>query len=282
MWEGLDGTEIFTTFLTAYDYEMYKNTNNMYSTYNAFITPSYALGTRWKFQQKEYTNCNLLTFGYGDGGGGSTREMIENHRRLKYGIPGFPKTTIEKSSVALDRIEADFKKASDELKKMPRWCGELYLEFHRGTYTSMAKNKKNNRKSEFLYQLAEQVSSSASILCKSSYPKQEINDAWEIILLNQFHDIIPGSSIEPVYEDSDRQYASIKALGENILTNKLECIGNSIGTAGQYVYNPNSFVENGGSFTLMQLKVIQEVITFQSIAPQIIIRCITYQNLMFL
>ena len=90
---------------------------------------------------------------------------------------------------------------------MPAWAGELYLEFHRGTYTSIAKNKKNNRISEFLYQSAEAVSVFDMVLFGGGYPQAEINNGWETILLNQFHDIIPGSSIFEVYEDSDADYA---------------------------------------------------------------------------
>ncbi len=245
MWEGLDGSEIFTTFLTACDYENTKYRKRKLSTYNAIINPAHVFGTRNIFQQKEYTNCNLLTFGYGDGGGGTTREMIENHRRLKYGLPGFPKTVIEKASDALDRIEKDFIKASQELKKIPKWCGELYLEFHRGTYTSMAKNKKNNRKSEFLFQTAEQLSSATSILCNALYPQDKINNSWETILLNQFHDIIPGSSIEEVYKDSDIQYAEVKKSGTEITENALNALSKGIRTSGKYVYNPNSFTVSG-------------------------------------
>ena len=105
----------------------------------------------------------------------------------------------------------------------------------------MAKNKKNNRKSEFLFQSAEQLASVASINCGTEYPQADINNSWETLLLNQFHDIIPGSSIEEVYKESDKQYAQIRKVGENIVGNSLDSIANNVKSAGTLVYNPNSF-----------------------------------------
>ncbi len=245
MWEGIDGTEIFTSFMTAQDYREGTESQH-FTTYNAHINPSQVMGTRKRFQQKEYSKNNLLTFGYGDGGGGSTRKMIEYHMRLKRGIPGIPATVIEFAGDFLDKFENDFKESSATLKKMPRWVGELYLEFHRGTYTSMAKNKKNNRKSELLFQTAEQLSSMTNILTGADYPQQDINDSWETILLNQFHDIIPGSSIEEVYNDSDIQYAHIKNVGSSIVSSSLQALASRISSDGCVaVYNPNSFTSSG-------------------------------------
>lgn len=243
MWEGIDGTEIFTAFITAQDYfpKGKKGT-----TYVGRITPSMVKGARNRMQQKAYTDRAMITFGYGDGGGGPVRSMLEYHRRLKYGIPGVPKTVIESSTAHLEKLEADFIKASAELKKTPKWVGELYLEFHRGTYTSIAKNKRNNRKSEFMYQTAEQTSVLAGHLFGTEYPKNTINAGWKTILLNQFHDIIPGSSIEQVYIESDRQYAEIAQKGNEILDSVYSKIAKGVDRAsGTVVYNPNSFVVDG-------------------------------------
>ena len=243
MWEGIDGSKIFTSFITAREYSFGETERG--TTYVAKLTPQYAAGARKRLQQKQYTDSAYMTFGYGDGGGGTTREMIENHRRLKYGIPGIPKTVIEPVGKYLDKLRADFDKACKKLRKTPEWCGELYLEYHRGTYTSIAKNKKNNRKSEFLFESAEQLSSLANIMTASAYPAKKINDSWETILLNQFHDIIPGSSIYEVYCDSDRQYAEIIAEGNGIVSRVIDDIANNVRSSGILVYNPNSFKTGG-------------------------------------
>lgn len=248
IWEGLDGSEIFTVFITAQDYKFGDEAEN-HTTYVGDITPGFVVGTRRRFQQKEYTNTGMIPFGYGDGGGGATREMVEKHRRLKRGIPGIPKTVIEPVTQYLKKTEDDFRKNAKELKKTPRWVGELYLEFHRGTYTSVAKNKKNNRKSEFAAYTAEQLSVISGILNGNAYPKRELDECWKLILLNQFHDIIPGSSIKEVYIDSDLQYAHIqKKLGE-ITEAQLSHIADGIDREkGIVVYNPNSFVMSSNVF----------------------------------
>ena len=244
MWEGLDGSEIFSVFMTAQELQRVKNGSH-YTVYCGKLNPSQVLGARLRFQQKEYSDKALLTFGFGDGGGGATREMLENHKRLKYGLPGMPKTIMEKASSFLDKLEDDFIASSKELKNMPKWCGELYLEYHRGTYTSMAKNKKNNRFSEFLYLTAEQLSSAASILNSAAYPTEKMAEGWHLILLNQFHDIIPGSSIKEVYEDSDKDYAKLKKEGEEILSSAITSLSGAISSPGKYIYNPNSFYASG-------------------------------------
>lgn len=241
MWEGLDGTEIFTAFITAQNYQP---KGERYTTYVCDITPSMTKGSRHRLQQKAYTKRAMMTYGYGDGGGGPVRRMLEFHRRLQYGIPGIPKTVLENSTEYLYKLKQDFEKASCDLKKMPKWVGELYLEFHRGTYTSIAKNKRNNRKSEFLYQTAEQMSVLANRLSGTEYPKDTINAGWKTILLNQFHDIIPGSSIEEVYNESDKQYAEIQKAGNEIVSGTLETLSKGL-KKGVAVYNPNGFVTDG-------------------------------------
>ena len=154
LWEGMDGTEIFTYFITAQDLPK-KGEDDNFTTYVGYIRPSQVLGTWRRFQQKEYNNETLITFGFGDGGGGPTRDMLEQQRRLAYGIPGIPKTKIETAGNFLDKVEKNFNENAEKLRRVPKWVGELYLEMHRGTYTSIAKNKKHNRKSELLLREAE-------------------------------------------------------------------------------------------------------------------------------
>lgn len=247
MWQGIDGTETFTSFLPARDSKPFGESDceDRYTTYNGYIRPSQVLGTWNRFQQKEYSNETIITFGWGDGGGGPTKDMLEQQKRLSYGLPGFPKTRIDFVKNYLSRLEASFFENSEKLKRMPKWVGELYLELHRGTYTSMAKNKKNNRKSELAYQRIETLSV-IDMLLGGQYPQEQINDGWQEILLNQFHDIIPGSSILEVYEDCDKAYAKILKNAESIQENKLENIKKHIkSNGGTLVYNPNGFEING-------------------------------------
>lgn len=244
MWEGLDGSEIFTHFLTTQEYK--KNEDVNLTTYSGTITPGFVLGTNMRNQQKQYSNRTLIPFGYGDGGGGANEEMLQYQRRLSYGIPGIPKTVVEPLRDFLDKLEDDFKKSGKNLKKYPRWVGELYLEFHRGTYTSVAKNKKNNRDCEFLMQNTELFESINNLLFKSDYHKDKIDELWKIMLLNQFHDIIPGSSVGDVYIDSDNHYKYVREQGEKLKSDALKQIACSTGS-DYTVFNSNSFEVEGYS-----------------------------------
>ena len=238
-WYGIDGTDIFSFFLTAQDYTGKDAATG--TTYNANITPKQIRGTWERFQQKDIANEVISTFGHGDGGGGPTREMIETGRRLEKGIPGCPTVSFEFAGDFLDRMEA---KTGDS-RFLPTWVGELYLEYHRGTYTSIAKNKKNNRKSEFLYQNAELIASIGKAVLGGTYPQNVLNDGWEKILLCQFHDIIPGSSIKEVYDNSDLTYAEIMTAGNAIVDEGLTAIAENVSEAGTLVFNPNAFAAEG-------------------------------------
>nr|MCR4594505.1 alpha-mannosidase [Clostridiales bacterium] len=182
----------------------------------------------------------LITFGHGDGGGGPTVKDLEYYKRLKKGIPG---TSTAVMGFAGDFLE-DIKEKTENKEHMPHWFGELYLEFHRGTYTSQAKNKKYNRKSEFLLEKAETLSYMAESLEGPAYPKDELKNAWETVLLNQFHDIIPGSSIHEVYEVSHKQYEEVKAAGEKAVNDSLKLIADNVSEEGILVYNNNSFTSS--------------------------------------
>jgi alpha-mannosidase len=205
-WQGLDGTQILTHFSTVKEFG-----SPFASTYNSMANAKESLGAWQNFQQKELQRDLLMAYGYGDGGGGPTREMLENIEVMG-NIPGLPQvkqSSVKKFFETIEPLTAD--------KKMPVWNGELYLEYHRGTYTTQARNKRANRKSEFLLHDAEFLSTLAaqiSTLRPGSgqdyqYPITAYQKAWQTICLNQFHDIIPGSSIGPVYEESLQQYADL-------------------------------------------------------------------------
>ncbi len=233
-WYGIDGTSVFATFLTA----KRSGSPGHGASYTPMLNPSWVKGSYERYEPKELNNNSIVTFGHGDGGGGPTDENIEQFRRLKNGVPGIPKTQME---FAGDYVERMRQKLEND-PKLPKWVGELYLEFHRGTYTSVAKNKKNNRKCEFLYQNAEAAAYMAKMLTDFSYDRDKLNSGWQTILLNQFHDILPGSSIASVYDKCDEDYAIVKDKGNSVLDSARASIVNNIKTeGGLVVFNPNSF-----------------------------------------
>lgn len=241
MWKGIDGTEILSHFVSTQDYKAVPDNHS--TTYNGILNASQTMGAWRRYQQKDINREILISYGYGDGGGGTTKEMIENAKRLSKGIPGAPKV---KMSTALNFFR-NLEKNVLNNNKLPKWVGELYLEYHRGTYTTMAKNKKYNRISEFLYQDVELLSMLDSMYgSQNLYPQSEINSGWEKILLNQFHDIIPGSSIKEVYEDSHQQYEKIISKGEQLAEKAIDGIVAKIDlkTLSAVVFNQLSFVRS--------------------------------------
>lgn len=233
IWKGIDGSEVFTQYITAAEPKAVLGSDDKYSTYNAMVYPI-AVAKGWEiYQNKDINNEILVSFGYGDGGGGVTREMLEMQRRLSYGIPGTPKTKLSKTGDTLANIKKNTKG-----KNIPKWFGELYLEFHRGTYTSQALNKKYNRQSEFLLQSTEAASLANKVLNGGKYEKKEIYDSWTTVLLNQFHDIIPGSSINGVYKDSHKQYEALLAENTDRFNCALKELAGSVNKKGVFVYNP--------------------------------------------
>ncbi|KAI9748942.1 MAG: Glycoside hydrolase, 38 vacuolar alpha mannosidase [Candelina submexicana] len=186
--------------------------------------------TQHKSMDQDATS--LLIFGKGDGGGGPTREHIEKLRRCraisdKVGL--LPRVTMNVSvEDFFDRLE----RKAEEGTKFATWYGELYFELHRGTYTTQANNKRNNRKAEILLHDIEYLATLASIkgvLEKGSssykYPKKDIDDMWENVLLCQFHDCLPGSSIEMCYDDSGELYHKLFKTGERLLQEALAALG---------------------------------------------------------
>ncbi|MGG6312529.1 alpha-mannosidase [Paenibacillus macerans] len=206
MWRGMDGSEILTHFITTP--VVGENTDwaeEWYSTYNGGLTPETVLGTYQRYRDKHMNRDLLVAYGLGDGGGGVTREMLENRRQLDK-IPGLPHVKPTLAKQYFDQLHHTVE-ATDQY--VHTWDGELYLEYHRGTYTSQAYVKKMNRKTElalreleFLYSLYEQNHA-------ADYPAEQLYEIWEALLRNQFHDIIPGTSIEEVYQDYKEEMEQI-------------------------------------------------------------------------
>ena len=228
-WQGLDGTRILTYFITT------SKPGWWGATYSADLSPEEILATWEGSQQKELSNEFMIAYGHGDGGGGPTRAMLDSSREMA-AHPGLPKVRL---STAIDFMVQLEQRAGD---KLPSWNGELYLELHRGTYTSQARNKRANRKNEFLLHDAEFLAAWASVQGHFAYPHDELRRAWELLCLNQFHDIIPGSSIKQVYVDSLRDYAEIRRIGEQIREHALIALDHSLpAETALAIYNPTSF-----------------------------------------
>ena len=217
-WQGLDGTRVLTHFLTTPSGSEYLPYS---TTYNGMVSAAEIFGTWNNFRQKETYNELITAYGYGDGGGGPTREMLENVERLT-NHPGAPRVRPGTVREFMERVEREIANV------LPVWNGEFYLEYHRGTYTSQSRNKRNNRKSEFLLHDAEFLAAMAALTTGHAYPHEDIGKAWELICLNQFHDILPGSSIGPVYEDSDKDYQHIFELGEKVREDAIQALATAL------------------------------------------------------
>jgi alpha-mannosidase len=204
IWRGIDGSEILTHFITTPD-------DGRRYTYNGQINATALTGIWEEYRDKPVNQDLLLAYGYGDGGGGVTRDMLEMRRSFNK-IPGIPKVTTGRADDYFTKLKKTLENTEEYVHT---WDGELYLEYHRGTYTSQAYNKLMNRRLELLYREAEILDVIGGIEENLFNPERQklLHDGWKIILRNQFHDIIPGSSIREVYEDSALEYKDAETLG---------------------------------------------------------------------
>lgn len=201
-WRGMDGSEILTYFIsTPLDGE---DMRNRFATYNGLLTPHSVIGSWKKFKNKAISRDTLIAYGYGDGGGGVNRDMLKMAHAMQ-DVPGLPDVRLTSAHDFFDRLHQSVEKTESYV---PTWDGELYLEYHRGTYTSQGANKKNNRLYENRLARSEWLAT-AAMLCGAAYDADTLDTCWKTVLRNQFHDIIPGSSIREVYEDSRKEYAQV-------------------------------------------------------------------------
>lgn len=236
-WRGIDGSEILTHFVTTP--EPWNSPDSWFYTYNGLITAKTVNGAWKSYRNKEISKDLLLSYGYGDGGGGVNREMLELRRRLDE-IPGMPNVKTSTAGEFFKQLQETVQNTNEYVHM---WDGELYLEYHRGTYTSQAHNKLMNRKLELSYREAEWLNVwSALNHGWDLYPKEKLDEGWKIILRNQFHDIIPGSSIHEVYEDSKIEYDEAAQLGKQAIDQAMKHL---VGEAShQYViYNSSQWTD---------------------------------------
>lgn len=239
-WRGIDGTEILTHLITTLG--VGQDEKDFFTTYNGMLHPDAILGGWHRYQQKDINNDILISYGYGDGGGGPTREMLETSSRMDKGIEGVPKVRQAFARTYFDEL----KERVEGNKRLPTWEGELYFEYHRGTYTSMARNKRSNRKAELHMMDLELLGVLADP--KVAYPDAELDGLWHGILINQFHDILPGSSIHEVYEVTKKEYEEIEAQ-ISVLTDErvraLICEGEGVTVLNTTGFERDDVVELG-------------------------------------
>ena len=202
-WEGIDGTRIFTHFPPV-------------DTYNAILSGAELAHAEQNFADKGRANTSLVPFGFGDGGGGPTREMVAAAARTA-DLEGSPTVRVASPAEFFAAARAEFDPA-------PVWAGELYLEFHRGTYTSQARTKQGNRRSEALLHEAELWAATAAVRAGADYPAEELREAWRTVLLQQFHDILPGSSIGWVHDQAVENYAEVARSLEDVIGRSLAAL----------------------------------------------------------
>ncbi|MEU0870761.1 alpha-mannosidase [Nocardia brasiliensis] len=215
LWEGIDGTRIFTHFPPV-------------DTYNCSMAGREIAHAARNFKDKGRASMSLAPTGWGDGGGGTTREMIAKAARMK-DLEGSPKVLWDKPADFFARAEAEY-------RNPPVWVGELYLELHRATLTSQAKTKQGNRRNEHLLREAELWAATATVRKRAEYPYDALDRLWKTVLLHQFHDILPGSSIAWVHREAERTHAAVTAELTALIDQAHRQLGGD--QAGPNVFNP--------------------------------------------
>ena len=226
-WQGIDGSRVWTHFPPA-------------DNYCSDASPSDMVKAMRKHRDHARSDRSLYLFGFGDGGGGPTEQHIERMRRNRK-APVVP--AIEQRAKAVDF----FRRAEEESRDLCTWVGELYFEYHRGTYTSQAANKASNRKCEMMMRDLELLESFGEDI----YPASEIERLWKVVLLNQFHDIIPGSSVHEVYVESARDYAEVEATGTKMVEEAVRNVAAKLDTRG--LQHPAAIFHNADTITEARL-----------------------------
>lgn len=191
-WEGLDGSRCLAHFPPADTYESRGDAADVIKTVK-------------QLKDKGQVHASMLLYGHGDGGGGPSEKMLQMLKRME-DVDGCPRVKLSSPQDFFHSLE------SRDASKLCTWVGELYLELHQGTYTTQARIKQGNRQSEFLLHDAEFMSALAFILGnkrQEDYPSEEFLRIWKLMLLNQFHDILPGSCIKQAADDALQSYKDI-------------------------------------------------------------------------
>jgi len=207
LWEGIDGTRVFTHFPPA-------------DTYNGDLSGPQLAHAAANFADKGRSGCSLLPFGYGDGGGGPTREMLAQARRVA-DLDGSPRVVLESPSALIERARRTHGEPAV-------WVGELYLERHRGTFTTQALTKRGNRRNEHLLREAELWSATAALRGLLAYPYDRLDRLWTQVLAGQFHDILPGTSIAWVHDDAEAMHERVAGELDALIERAQEALAGSL------------------------------------------------------
>ncbi|MBK7405969.1 MAG: alpha-mannosidase [Phycisphaerales bacterium] len=237
LWRGIDGTEILTHFTPGADY-------------NAVNTPLELRRGEKRHASKHQPGAEtaarwLQPFGYGDGGGGPTDRSI-HYAELAAECDGLPRTHLSRTDDFCEALHRDFDALRARNERPPVWDGELYLDLHRGTFTTQAWLKSANRRAEELLRLAELLATSTPNEAPrpaTAESRASLDRAWKLLLLNQFHDILPGSSIQWVYDDAKRDHARIREIVQPLVAEGLDRWSTALG--GPVVLNPCSTPRSG-------------------------------------
>jgi alpha-mannosidase len=194
-WQGIDGSRVLA--------HSFKNPEN---GYNSRLTVREVAETWQNFRAKKLHNSTLLAFGYGNGGGGPSGEMLERFSRLRE-FPGLPRLRMGVVAELYEGVRTE---------SLPVWVGEQYLEFHRATFTTQGRLKSLHRELEQTLVESETAATLAFLQKGISYPKEKLDRLWKTLLLNEFHDILPGSSIHSVYETAHTQLGSAISESDRI------------------------------------------------------------------
>ncbi|CAM5605482.1 Alpha-mannosidase OS=Streptomyces griseorubiginosus OX=67304 GN=AQJ54_28505 PE=3 SV=1 [Streptomyces griseorubiginosus] len=216
-WEGIDGTRIFSHFPPV-------------DSYNGELSGAEVAHSVRNFRDKSGSGHSLIPFGYGDGGGGPTREMLARADRLR-DLEGAPRVELEGPADFFRRAHAEYQANGGA----PVWSGELYLELHRGTLTSQLATKQGNRRSEHLLREAELWAATAAVRHGEAYPYDALDRLWKTVLLHQFHDILPGTSIAWVHREAEETYAAVTRELEELIRSAQEALAGE--PEGTIVFN---------------------------------------------
>ena len=229
-WKGIDGTGINTYFMTTQ--AKTRSGFTPVTVYNGNGSAQQIAGTYDRLTEKHLSDIALNTYGWGDGGGGPTEGMLEHIEFMSKGILGLPQ--VKNSTVREFFNDLDQRL---ENKTLPEWTGELYLEYHRGTYTAVSKVKKLNRQTETKL-------SNAELLCalnKDYVAEHIISGFWKTLLIHQFHDALPGSGIKEIYDDIEKDLTEINLRLDEIIKEQINSIIEKDGLKGDaIVFNFNS------------------------------------------
>ena len=235
-WEGIDGSRVFTHFPPV-------------DSYISEISGAELAHAEANFSDKGRSTISLVPFGWGDGGGGPTREMIAAARRTG-DLEGSPK-------VKMGSADEFFGQAKAENDNLPVWRGEMYLELHRGVLTTQHRTKHGNRRNEALLREAELWASYATIKLGAAYPSEKLAEIWESILLMQFHDILPGTAIAWVYKEVENRHAQITQELRDIIDSSLKLLANDSSGATASLMRANSTPSSRHNLQALSIGVLE-------------------------